>query len=74
MKISHNEVADLLRNRVSVIINLDAFRFSEILTFAEIARNRETKLSIKVGTNINADELLLLAKSAGKFVLFDFTD
>jgi len=74
MKKSYSVIAELIRKGAHVKINSDDFRFSEILSFAQIAANNEVMLQIKAGDKINAAELANIADTAHQFVLFDFTN
>lgn len=72
MKKSIENIMPLLRGRVAgMTLRSDDYRFSELLAFARLAASKEVHLTLVVGDNLTAAEVVELARTAHGFLHID---
>lgn len=64
MKLSTDDIKQILRQGAGIGLRTDDFRFSELFEFAKCAFSNSAKLTLTIGDNITTKEILTLARIA----------
>lgn len=73
MKKTQDNIAALIRARVPVKLNADDFRYSELENLVRLAASSETTITLIIGDNLIAAEVLDLGRIAHGQLKVDLT-